>query len=325
MKNANRIYTTLAVLFAGIFCLNLNTVHAQTQVTENGTATVTIDSIFSMSVSNMSLNFGNCDPGPTTTPTKEFFLFSESNNNNLWELNISAASPLSSEGNTIPNENFNWWGWTTNGSGTWSGGDGNISTNPHTFYSAGSSDWLTASPVQCTLQFNVDIPQGQPVGIYTTSLIVKMKDTVTSQEVEKIIYVTVGVNPNFALSVHPASLDFPSTSPGKSTAAKTLYLACSTNSNAAWTLNMKVISELTSGANIIPNESFKWDGSTTGSGTFYSGTGYISTIPFTFYEAGANEYVTTSPIELLLNFHVEIPENQIAGTYTTTLVLTMTE
>ncbi|MBL7071629.1 MAG: hypothetical protein ISS26_05620 [Candidatus Omnitrophica bacterium] len=234
-------------------------------------------------------------------------------------------APLTSDTSTIPNENFNWWGWSTNGSGTWDGGDGNLDTISHTFYSADNDEWITSAPIQQSLQFNVDIPDGQVVGVYTTSLILKMRDTVTYQEIEEIIYVTVGVNPSFTFSVHPPSLDFSSTLPGNTTETKTLYLSCSTNNNTSWSLNMRVISELTSGTYTIPNEAFKWNGSSQGTGIFYPGTGLVSTTAFTFYDAALEEYVTSAPIELLLNYYVEVPQNQVAGSYTTTVVMTMTE
>jgi len=325
MLSARRLREGVACLCFILFLGWTSTIQAQSQVIENTTATVSINSIFTMSVSQPSLNFGNVDPGPTTTPTREFYLYCESNNNNLWQLSINLIAPLTSEGSTIPNQGFNWWGWTNNGSGTWDGGSGDLDTLPHTFYSAGGDEWLTSAPIQHTMQFNVDIPEGQAVGIYTATLIVKMRDTVTSQEVEEIIYVTLGVNPSFALAINPSSLDFPTTLPGITTGEKTLHLSCSTNNNTPWSLNMKVISELTSGAYTIPNEAFKWSGSSNGNGTFYAGPGYVSTEAFTFYDASLDEYVTSAPLELFLNFYVEVPQNQVAGSYTTTLVFTMTE
>ncbi len=325
MFSARRLREGVVCLYLILFLGWPGTLHAQSQVIENATASVSIKSIFSMSASQPSLNFGNVNPGPTTTSTREFYVYCESNNNNQWELSIQLLAPLASDNSTIPDENFNWWGWTNNGSGTWDGGSGNLDTVPHTFYTAGSNEWLTSAPVQHTLQFNVDIPQGQAVGIYTASLILKLRDTATFQEIEEIIYVTLGINPSFALAINPSSLDFPATLPGVTTGEKTLHLSCSTNNNTPWSLNMKVISELTSGVYTIPNEAFKWNGSSGGSGTFYSGAGYIGTEPFTFYEAGPDEFVTSAPVEAFLNFYVDVPQNQVAGSYTTTLVFTMTE
>lgn len=325
MLSARRLREGAVCLCLVLFLGWTGTLHAQSQVIENTTATVSINSIFTMSASQPSLNFGNVNPGPTTTPTREFYLFCESNNNNLWQLSISLIAPLTSDGSTIPNQGFNWWGWTNNGSGTWNGGSGDLDTSSHTFYSASSSEWITSAPIQHTMQFNVDIPEGQAVGIYTTTVIVRMRDTVTSQEVEQIIYVTLGVNPSFALAVNPTSLDFAATMPGVTTGEKGLHLSCSTNNNTPWSVNMKVISELTSGAFTIPNESFKWNGHSEGSGTFYTGSGHVSAEAFTFYDAGMGEYVTSAPVELFLNFYVEVPPNQVAGSYTTILVFTMTE
>lgn len=326
MSGAKKISIFAAFLFAITFLVPAKTGHAQSQVTENMTAAVNVNSIFSVAASGTSLNFGNVNPGPTTTGTNDLFLFCESNNNNDWIVEIYLLSPLTSDGSTIPNEEFNFWGWTTNGSGTWTQPSGNhLDTIPHTFYNAAGADLLTSSPVELTLKFNIDIPAAQPVGVYTTSIIINMRDSVTAQEVEKVIYVTVGVNPSFSISAHPSSLDFSTTDPGTTTETKNLYIACSSNNGIQWHVDMNVIAELTSSTFTIPNSAFKWNGSTSGTGVFYPGTGYLSNTPFTFYEAGVGEYVTTSPVELFLNFYVEIPPNQIAGLYTTTLVLTMTE
>lgn len=326
MSGAKKLSILAALLFAISFLISAKTGYAQSQVIENMTGSVNVNSIFSMAASGTSLNFGNVDPGPTTTATNDLYLFCESNNNNNWIVEIYLLSPLTSDGSTIPNENFNFWGWTTNGSGTWTQPPGDHpDTAPHTFYNAAGNDLLTSAPVGLTLKFNIDIPAAQPVGVYTTSIIINMRDSVTAQEVEKIIYVTVGVNPTFSISTQPSSLDFSNTDPGTTTETKTIYIACSSNNGIQWRVDMNVIAELTSGAFTIPNSAFKWNGSTSGTGAFYPGAGYLGNTPFTFYEAGVDEYVTTSPVELFLNFYVEVPPNQIAGLYTTTLVLTMTE
>jgi len=63
----------------------------------------------------------------------------------------------------------------------------------------------------------------------------------------------------------------------------------------------------------------------TGAGTWYPGTGYLSTDPHTFYDSGFEEDVIGSPVELLLELDVDVPANQVAGTYITTLMVTMSE
>jgi hypothetical protein len=90
---------------------------------------------------------------------------------------------------------------------------------------------------------------------------------------------------------------------------------------------MRLVSELTSGTYTIPNENFHWrqKGTLNGSGTWYAGTGYLSTTSYNFYDSGPGEDITASPVELLLELDIAIPANQVAGTYATTLIFTMFE
>jgi hypothetical protein len=88
---------------------------------------------------------------------------------------------------------------------------------------------------------------------------------------------------------------------------------------------MNITSELTSGTHTIPNDNFNWWGWATGSGTWNTGTSNMSTTPFTFYTAGPQDYITNPNVEIHLTFNIDIPQNQAAGTYSTTLVLTMIE
>lgn len=136
---------------------------------------------------------------------------------------------------------------------------------------------------------------------------------------------TVGVNPVFSISANPSSLNFGSGDPGTTTPPKDLYVTCVTNNNNPWSVSIIVTSELTSGSYTIPNENFNWWGWATGNGRWNAGTGNLSTAPFTFYEASPSEYITNPNIEIHLTFNIDIPQGQKAGTYSTVLVLTMTE
>ena len=320
-------FITFLVTFTCIFAISAEV--CATQVFGNLDAQVGVNSVFSVSTSSPSLNFGNIDPDPggtTTDPPQNLYLFCNTNDNNEWELSISVLSPLTSGGDTIPNENFHFWGW--GGNGAWDLGPGHLETVPHIFYTANTSEYITPfpAPLSFTLQFNVDISGGQPAGVYTTSIVLKMRDKVTSKEIEEIAYVTLGVNPSFSISVTPSSLNFSQTDPGITTETKELYVACSTNNNNSWSVNLKVISELTSGSYTIPNANFHWSqGSLVGGGTWDTTKNYVDTIPHPFYSSGPGEEITTLPVELILEFSVDVPAAQVAGTYITTLILTMTE
>ena len=136
---------------------------------------------------------------------------------------------------------------------------------------------------------------------------------------------SVSVNPVFGMGVFPTSMDFASVDPGTTTATTDLDVWCSTNASLPWTLQISDTAELTSGAFTVPNDNFHWWGWSPGSGTWYSGTAALSTTPFIFYECGLDEYITSAPVEIHLSFNVEVPANQAAGAYATTLVITMSE
>lgn len=136
---------------------------------------------------------------------------------------------------------------------------------------------------------------------------------------------SVSVNSVFSMGVSPASLDFSSVDPGTTTAKKDIDVWCSTNGNVAWVLQISDTAELTSGAYTVPNENFHWWGWPSGRGTWYHGTGALSTTPFTFYECDLDEYITAAPVEVHLSFNIEVPATQAAGAYTSTLIITMIE
>lgn len=158
------------------------------------------------------------------------------------------------------------------------------------------------------------------VFVFTCSI----SDVFASQELSNLD-ASVGVNPVFTIIASPPTLNFGSVDPGTTTAAKDLYVSCVTNNNKAWSVSMNITSELTSGTFIVPNENFNWWGWSNGSGTWNAGTGRMSAAPFVFYQAGPSDYITSPNVELHLTFNVNIPQNQAAGTYSTTLILTMTE
>lgn len=145
-----------------------------------------------------------------------------------------------------------------------------------------------------------------------------------SQEISNMD-ASVGVNPVFTITVNPSILSFGNVDPGTTTEAKDLYVSCVTNNNKPWSVSMNITSELTAGAITIPNDNFNWWGWSNGGGTWNAGTGNMNTTPFAFYQAGGSDYITAPNVELHLTFNIDIPQNQAAGTYATTLVLTMTE
>ena len=136
---------------------------------------------------------------------------------------------------------------------------------------------------------------------------------------------TVGVNPVFGMTAFPLSLDFPLTDPGTTTEERQLTLWCSSNNGQPWSIQLSNLSELTSGSYTMPNDNFNWWGWSEGTGTWNVGTSNMSTTPFTFYDCSSDEYLTEADVVIHLSFNVDIPVNQMAGSYMSTLIITMIE
>lgn len=102
-----------------------------------------------------------------------------------------------------------------------------------------------------------------------------------------------------------------------------------TSSNAnAWYLKVNVIMPLTSGANTIPLNSFKWQLTySDGRGTVVNTTTYFkgfSLIPDLTYISGPQDNAGTA-IHLRFKYSLKIPEAQAAGVYNTVIRFTLTE
>ena len=289
--------------------------------------TVFVEQIFTVSAASLSIDFGSVDPEPdTVTDMKVLKFYCQTNNNNLWKVSIELTSPLSSEMLfTIPNENFLWRGEST-GAGRWpNGNEGHLDTTPITFYSSGNEEFVTPAPIEFTFQFEVNIPENQAAGTYSTTMVLTMKDISTSQEVETPpINVSVTVNPRLFITANPSSLDFGAIDPGQTTEAKRLAIACSANNNNPWSVSIHATSELTSETYTIPNENFQWSIVQTGGGLTGHGGAMITT-PYTFYRCSIDEYITSPSLIIYLDFKIKVPPKQPIGQYITTLVLTLTE
>lgn len=317
MKKAKEI-SILLVAVASMLLMSIEVFAADREALLN--ATVFVKQIFAIEATPLSIDFGSLEPGPDSiTGAKDLSIFCETNNNNPWEVSIALTSPLSSGMFTIPNGSFLWRG-KSSGSGTWHIQAGHLDTTPLTLYSSGNDEFITPSPVELNLQFEVNIPTNQAAGEYSATVLVKMKDTSTNQEIiTDPVSITLKVKPRFTMSVSPSSLEFGRVEPGQATESEELYIACSTNNNNPWNVSIHAISELTSEIFTIPNENFRWRYKETGYGTS------MDTAPFVFYKCSIDEYITPTPVELYLTFNVNIPPTQPVGRYRTTLVLTMTE
>ncbi len=148
-------------------------VHADTDL-DNLSASVGVNAVFDLGVWPTSLNFSSVNPG-ATTEILELTVFCSTNNNSMWNVQLSDVSELTAGVSTIPNANFNWWGWAS-GSGAWYAGDSNMNTTPFNIYDSGVNEGITSAPVELHLSFNIDIPSAQAAGDYTTTLVITMTE-----------------------------------------------------------------------------------------------------------------------------------------------------
>lgn len=268
-----------------------------------------------VSVSPLIIDLGNADTGGVTD-TKQFNVSCETNCNHRWELTLELVSSLTSGIFAVPNTEL-YWGGSQTGYGEFIGG--HLDTFPTIIYTASPGQYITTSPVVFNLRLYASIPSNQAAGSYDTSLLVRMRDTVTNEQEVASVNITLNVNSTFTMSVSPTSIEFGKVEPGQATEAKGVYVTCSTNNNTPWNVSIHAVSELASGIDVIPLENFRWSFQDTGYGRS------MTTTPFEVYKSKIDEYITSSPVNLYLSFDVNVPKNQPGGQYNSTLVVTMTE
>ncbi|MBN1871909.1 MAG: hypothetical protein JW800_04975 [Candidatus Omnitrophica bacterium] len=122
-----------------------------------------------LSLSTSEIDFGDLRAG-TTTETKNVTFYCSSNTDTPWSVSIESVSELAtSTAYVIPNSNFRW---SVNETGYGS----IMRTYPVTFYHAGASEYVTSEPVELNMSFYVAIPEKQPSGAYSTTLIVTITE-----------------------------------------------------------------------------------------------------------------------------------------------------
>ena len=138
------------------------------------TASVTVSSVFNMSVSSAMIDFGTVDPG-STTAEKTVTISCMTNNNRPWGIALRAQQPFAFQEREIPAENFNWRIGVQKGSGS-PAPAGKMSLASTNVYRAGMNDHITKAPVEITLNMSVTVPPGQMAGRYTTVLTLSMAE-----------------------------------------------------------------------------------------------------------------------------------------------------
>ena len=142
--------------------------------------------------------------------------------------------------------------------------------------------------------------------------------------------VSVTVDPVFELTLDQGFIRFDHMRPGEvkwNIPYNALAATAKTNNQKSWTLMISAATELTSGADLIPNDRFYWYGWSDGQGTYY-GTkeNSFTTTPVVAYSStGAEGANLPSGTKNYFKFKLDIPKNQPPGVYSTTVKLTISE
>jgi len=129
-----------------------------------------------------------------------------------------------------------------------------------------------------------------------------------------------------SFSARPTSLDFGSVEPDYGlVASDEVTLSCQSNNDNPWELYLQCFDPLSSGIYSMPIENIRWN-TTTGDGSgSVTSEGALQTTQSTFYECSPSEWIMSHAISFNLSFTLDIPPNQAAGNYTTTVVVGMVD
>ena len=172
------MFKQIGVLMVFLLICGSGAALASTQ-SQTATFTVTISSVFELSIDQGTIDFGRMKPGDTkwNIPASGVTVTSRTNNGKPWYLKVSSSSPFFSGNNFIPNENFTWSGWT-DGSGRWYGtGNDAVLSSPKIAYASGNGEEnnLPNGTVN-HMKFKLAVPGSQAPGFYTTDVTFTMTE-----------------------------------------------------------------------------------------------------------------------------------------------------
>ncbi len=141
--------------------------------TQQTTFTVTVTSVFELSIDQGVIDFGRMRPGETkwNIPASAVNVVAKTNSGKPWYLKLSNDSPFNSANYIIPNSNFYWTGWTS-GAGKWYGtANDQMSTAPKIVYaSAAGEENNLPNGTGNHFKFKLAVPENQAPGYYMTTV-----------------------------------------------------------------------------------------------------------------------------------------------------------
>jgi len=134
----------------------------------------------------------------------------------------------------------------------------------------------------------------------------------------------------FEISIDRTDIDFGDMRPGEAKydiPATGIKINSKTNTGNKWYLLVNDLTELRSGDRFIDNKYFSWYGWTEGQGKWFgTGENQVSLVPFTVYESTVDEGINLPDgTNNFIKFKLDLPKDQPAGRYETTVRFTLTE
>lgn len=147
------------------------------QATNSLTVVVTVQGSFNLVVNSDSFDFARLAPKQTgeMTRTDGIAVTGVSSSGNPWYLKVSAEKPLTSGSNTIPNENFTWYG-TSEGTGAWHGTAEKSLADPGAAYVSSAEEANKANKVVNKFKFRLHVPEDTKPGDYRTTVMFTMTE-----------------------------------------------------------------------------------------------------------------------------------------------------
>ena len=161
------------MIAAGLVAAFMQSAGFALSASQQATFTVTVSSVFELSIDQGVIDFGRMRPGETkwNIPASAVNVVARTNSGKPWYLKISNTSPFNSGTDVIPNSNFYWSGWTS-GAGKWYGSaQDQMSTAPKIVYAgtAGEENNLPDGTAN-HFKFKLAVPANQAPGFYMTTV-----------------------------------------------------------------------------------------------------------------------------------------------------------
>lgn len=141
-------------------------------------AIVFVQGSFNLMVNTDSFDFARLAPGQTGLMDRSegVTVAGASGSGNPWYIKVSAAKPLSSGSDFIPNENFGWYG-STEGTGNWYGAtEKSVGDTNNTAYISSLEEADSAARVNNKFMFKLHVPEDTRPGAYTTTIMFTMTE-----------------------------------------------------------------------------------------------------------------------------------------------------